>query len=49
LYVWLAGEAGVIREPRRLLIVECGLDRRLVAFMGYWCRGRSEDGRSEDR
>jgi NADPH-dependent ferric siderophore reductase len=42
LYVWLAGEAGVIRGLRRHLVTERGLDRRCVAFMGYWRLGRSE-------
>ncbi len=36
LYAWLAGEAGVIRTLRRHLVTERGLDRRAVAFMGYW-------------
>ncbi|WP_020518701.1 siderophore-interacting protein [Catelliglobosispora koreensis] len=41
-YAWLAGEAGVIRSLRRHLVGERGLDRRSVAFMGYWRLGRSE-------
>ncbi|MDG4798788.1 siderophore-interacting protein [Micromonospora sp. WMMD1082] len=40
LYAWLAGEAGVIRTLRRHLVAERGLDRRAVAFMGYWRHGR---------
>ncbi|WP_433532310.1 siderophore-interacting protein [Micromonospora sp. CA-263727] len=39
LYAWLAGEAGVIRTLRRHLVAERGLDRRAVAFMGYWRHG----------
>lgn len=39
LYAWLAGEAGVIRNLRRHLVTERGLDRRAVAFMGYWRLG----------
>ncbi|MEK8106085.1 SIP domain-containing protein [Micromonospora sp. M12] len=39
LYAWLAGEAGVIRTLRRHLVAERGLDRRAVAFMGYWRLG----------
>lgn len=39
LYAWLAGEAGVIRALRRHLVAERGLDRRAVAFMGYWRLG----------
>lgn len=43
LYAWLAGEAGVIKALRRHLVAERGLDRRAVAFMGYWRNGRSEN------
>jgi NADPH-dependent ferric siderophore reductase len=43
LYSWLAGEAAVIRTLRRHLVADCGLDRRSVAFMGYWRRGRTEN------
>ncbi|MGI5270944.1 siderophore-interacting protein [Nonomuraea sp. CA-218870] len=43
LYAWLAGEAAVIRKLRRHLVAERGMDRRAVAFMGYWRLGRSED------
>jgi len=42
LYAWLAGEAAMIRVLRRHLVAECGVDRRSVAFMGYWRMGRSE-------
>jgi NADPH-dependent ferric siderophore reductase len=42
LYAWLAGEAGTIRTLRRQLVGELGLDRRSVAFMGYWRLGRPE-------
>jgi len=41
-YAWLAGEAGAIKALRRHLIFERGLDRRSVAFMGYWRLGRTE-------
>ncbi|MEU4698487.1 siderophore-interacting protein [Nonomuraea dietziae] len=43
LYAWLAGEAAVIRTLRRHLVAERGMDRRAVAFMGYWRMGRAED------
>ncbi|MEU8087417.1 siderophore-interacting protein [Micromonospora sp. NPDC049101] len=43
LYAWLAGEAGVIRNLRRHLVAERGLDRRAVAFMGYWRLGRADE------
>ena len=42
LYAWLAGEAGVIRTLRRHLITDCALDRRAIAFMGYWRQGRPD-------
>ena len=42
LYAWLAGEAGVIRTLRRHLVMERGLDRGAVAFMGYWRLGRAD-------
>ncbi|MFI5833377.1 siderophore-interacting protein [Micromonospora sp. NPDC051300] len=42
LYAWLAGEAGMIRGLRRHLVTDRGLDRRAVAFMGYWRAGRAE-------
>lgn len=41
-YAWLAGEAGVIKTLRRHLVTDLGIDRRSVAFMGYWRRGRRE-------
>lgn len=39
LYAWIAGESGVVTGLRRLLVKELGMDRRQVAFMGYWRRG----------
>ncbi|WP_036283943.1 siderophore-interacting protein [Microbacterium luticocti] len=42
LYAWLAGEAGAIRQLRRHLVADHGVDRRAVAFMGYWRLGRAE-------
>ncbi|WP_182112831.1 siderophore-interacting protein [Actinotalea sp. JY-7876] len=41
-YAWIAGEAGVVKELRRFLVRDIGLDRRSVAFMGYWRHGRAE-------
>ncbi|GAA4345060.1 hypothetical protein GCM10023145_00960 [Angustibacter luteus] len=41
-YAWLAGEAAMVRDLRRYLVGECGIDRRRVAFMGYWREGRAE-------
>lgn len=42
LYAWLAGEAGAIKTLRRELVTGRGVDRRAVAFMGYWRLGRAE-------
>ncbi|MBO0983690.1 siderophore-interacting protein [Rathayibacter sp. SD072] len=42
LYAWIAGEAGAVKRIRRCLVTELGVDRKRVAFMGYWRLGRSE-------
>lgn len=42
LYTWLAGEAGAIKTLRRFLVNDLGVDRRAVAFMGYWRLGKAE-------
>jgi NADPH-dependent ferric siderophore reductase len=39
LYAWVAGEAGAVTRLRRHLVRDAGLDRRQVAFMGYWRHG----------
>ncbi|MFK3979737.1 siderophore-interacting protein [Micromonospora sp. NPDC050397] len=41
-YAWLAGESGAVVGMRRHLVGERGMDRRAVAFMGYWRRGRAQ-------
>ena len=41
-YAWIAGEAGTVRELRRYLVREAGIDRAQLAFMGYWRQGRAE-------
>ncbi|MEO3809085.1 siderophore-interacting protein [Sphaerisporangium sp. B11E5] len=41
-YAWLAGEAGVVKILRRHLVGDLGVDRKSVAFMGYWRLGRPE-------
>lgn len=43
LYAWFAGEAGAIKALRRFLVSEVGVDRRQVAFMGYWRLGKAEN------
>jgi len=42
-YAWVAGEAATVKEMRRYLVREAGLDRKQVAFMGYWRRGKTEN------
>ena len=44
LYAWIAGEAAVIRDLRRYLVREVGMDRNAVAFMGYWRQGQALPG-----
>jgi NADPH-dependent ferric siderophore reductase len=41
-HAWVAGEAGMVRDVRRQLVGELGVDRARVAFMGYWREGRTE-------
>ncbi|WP_104106916.1 siderophore-interacting protein [Nocardioides sp. 616] len=39
LYAWIAGESGMVTGLRRALVRGLEIDRRQVAFMGYWRRG----------
>jgi NADPH-dependent ferric siderophore reductase len=39
LYAWIAGESGVVTGLRRALVRDLRVNRRQVAFMGYWRRG----------
>lgn len=41
-YGWLAGESAVIKSLRRFLVSETGIDRKRIAFMGYWRLGKAE-------
>jgi len=41
-YAWIAGEAAAIRDLRRYLVRDVGIDRKQVAFMGYWRQGKAE-------
>lgn len=43
-YVWVAGESRAVTTIRRHLVTEVGLDRRQVAFMGYWRQGVAMKG-----
>lgn len=38
-FAWIAGESAMVTRLRRALVTELGVDRRQVAFMGYWRRG----------
>ena len=40
LYAWIAGESSLVTGLRRHLVRDLGVDRRSVAFMGYWREGR---------
>lgn len=42
-YAWIAGESGRVKELRRHLVRERGIDRRRVTFVGYWRQGLSEE------
>jgi NADPH-dependent ferric siderophore reductase len=35
-FAWVAGDASAVRSVRRHLLVERGVDKRAVAFTGYW-------------
>lgn len=39
MYAWVAGESSIVKAVRRALVGELGLDRRQLAFMGYWRQG----------
>lgn len=41
-YAWIAGESQTVKTLRRLLVSGCGVDRKRVAFMGYWREGQTE-------
>lgn len=41
-YAWIAGEAAMVKGLRRHLVSGCGVDRKRVAFMGYWRLGQAE-------
>ncbi|WP_239642538.1 siderophore-interacting protein [Microbacterium sp. B19] len=41
-YAWIAGESQTVKVLRRLLVQGCGVDRKRVAFMGYWRMGQVE-------
>ncbi|MQA10130.1 MAG: siderophore-interacting protein [Pseudonocardiaceae bacterium] len=42
-YLWLSGEAGMVKALRRHLVNERGIDKKLISFTGYWRYGKSEE------
>ncbi|WP_421014177.1 siderophore-interacting protein, partial [Glutamicibacter creatinolyticus] len=42
-YAWIAGEASAVKTLRRYLVKDVGIDRKQVAFMGYWREGKTEN------
>lgn len=38
---WVAGESTFVKNIRRCLINEHGLNRDLACFMAYWCQGKA--------
>ncbi|MCP2257202.1 NADPH-dependent ferric siderophore reductase, contains FAD-binding and SIP domains [Streptoalloteichus tenebrarius] len=40
---WVAGEAGMVRDLRRHLLRERGVERRFLRATGYWRQGRTTD------
>ncbi len=48
-FAWLAGEASQVRDLRRHLVNERGIDKRSIDFTGYWRAQLAEDdARSEE-
>ncbi|MEJ3654415.1 siderophore-interacting protein [Actinomycetes bacterium KLBMP 9759] len=43
LFAWLAGEASTVRALRRHLVDERGLEKRAIAFSGYWRADMTQD------
>ncbi|MEU3140216.1 siderophore-interacting protein [Nocardiopsis alba] len=44
LQAFVHGEAGMVRELRRLLRVDLGVPKERLSISGYWRLGRNEDG-----
>lgn len=42
-YFWIAGENKAVKKIRRYALTERNVDRSVIAFMGYWAEGRSEN------
>ena len=48
-HAFVHGEASVVREIRRHLLVDRGLPREALSISGYWKRDRTEEGWREDK
>jgi NADPH-dependent ferric siderophore reductase len=42
-YAWVAAESQVVKQVRRHLVNDRGIDRGDIYFSGYWRRGRTQD------
>lgn len=42
IYIFIAGEASVVKTLRRICVQEASIPRNGVSFMGYWTAGRTE-------
>ncbi|MEU1695962.1 hypothetical protein ABZ590_32325 [Streptomyces hirsutus] len=47
--MWLSGESGCVKQPRRRFVGECGLDRRRVTFVGHRRLGPTRNQLREQR
>ncbi|MCO1655421.1 siderophore-interacting protein [Pseudonocardia humida] len=47
-YAWVAGESGMVKEVRRHLVRDLGVDKRRVEFCGYWLHKVHDDKRFLD-
>ncbi|MGX2994202.1 siderophore-interacting protein [Streptomyces sp. JNUCC 64] len=42
-FAWVSGEASAVREVRRHLVADRGVDKRHIAFTGYWRHRLAQD------
>jgi len=45
-YAWVSGESGLVKEVRRHLVRERGVDKRAITFTGYWRLGVNQEDES---
>jgi NADPH-dependent ferric siderophore reductase len=46
MFAWVSGEASAVRAVRRHLVNERGVDKKQIAFTGYWRLHLSQDADS---